>query len=189
MAFFQFYFWLLSESGQRILKKFSCISVHWIFLHFTSILSVCTHYDNSLSLFLQIIFCVDEGHKQENIVLMIQFLYILQVLLQFFFFFFTSLAFFLSPCILDVVPETPTLLFLQHKQICCARILKWWWVGCIHLKQKERKKRKEFKWTFLTVFSLKKKICIHLFLATWWQQIWVVDTLTYVIITLLSCYG
>lgn len=142
MAFFQFYFWLLSESGQRILKKFSCISVHWIFLHFTSILSVCTHYNNSLSLFLQIIFCVDEGHKQENIVLMIQFFYKLQVLLQFFFSF-TSLAFFLSPCILDVVPETPTLLFLQHKQICCARILKWWWVGCIHLKQKERKKRKE----------------------------------------------
>lgn len=142
MAFFQFYFWLLSESGQRILKKFSCISVHWIFLHFTSILSVCTHYNNSLSLFLQIIFCVDEGHKQENIVLMIQFFYKLQVLLQFFFSF-TSLAFFLSPCILDVVPETPTLLFLQHKQICCARIVKWWWVGCIHLKQKERKKRKE----------------------------------------------
>lgn len=142
MAFFQFYFWLLSESGQRILKKFSCISVQWIFLHFTSILSVCTHYNNSLSLFLQIIFCVDEGHKQENIVLMIQFFYKLQVLLQFFFSF-TSLAFFLSPCILDVVPETPTLLFLQHKQICCARIVKWWWVGCIHLKQKERKKRKE----------------------------------------------
>lgn len=132
-------FWKWTKNPQEVQLHISTVNFFTLHQHF---ISLYTLQQLLVFIFANDILCVDEGHKQENIVLMIQFFYKLQVLLQFFFSF-TSLAFFLSPCILDVVPETPTLLFLQHKQICCARIVKWWWVGCIHLKQKERKKRKE----------------------------------------------
>lgn len=132
-------FWKWTKNPQEVQLHISTLNFFTLHQHF---ISLYTLQQLLVFIFANYILCwwrpQARKHRSNDTVL----LYTTSIAAVFFFFF-TSLAFFLSPCILDVVPETPTLLFLQHKQICRARIVKWWWVGCIHLKQKERKKRKE----------------------------------------------